>query len=161
MELKGVLGKKNVDLILNFFVKYEGYSNFGKFVIKVRMYLENLVSFIKVGVKFGLEKIVGYENLLEMVLKGGFKVEFVGKFLGKLVKIIGKGVIVLIIVDISIMGLLKGIDEYLKIKDIGKVVKKGVLFVVVSVGFLEGVILGVIVGGVLGVIIGGGIGFVI
>lgn len=101
MESKGASGKKNVDSILNFLAKYEGYSNFGKSATKARTYLENLASPIKAGVKFGLEKIAGYENLSEMVLKGGSKAESVGKFLGKSVKIIGKGATVLTIADIS------------------------------------------------------------
>lgn len=149
MESKGASGKKNVDSILNFLAKYEGYSNFGKSATKARTYLENLASPIKAGVKFGLEKIAGYENLSEMVLKGGSKAESVGKFLGKSVKIIGKGATVLTIADISITGLSKGIDEYSKTKDIGKAVKKGALSAVASVGPLEGAI------------IGGGIGFAI
>ncbi|MCK6326820.1 hypothetical protein LZU32_07240, partial [Streptococcus agalactiae] len=99
-----------------FFEKFRGN--------KARTYLENLASPIKAGVKFGLEKIAGYENLSEMVLKGGSKAESVGKFLGKSVKIIGKGATVLTIADISITGLSKGIDEYSKTKDIGKAVKK-------------------------------------
>lgn len=161
MESKGASGKKNVDSILNFLAKYEGYSNFGKSATKARTYLENLASPIKAGVKFGLEKIAGYENLSEMVLKGGSKAESVGKFLGKSVKIIGKGATVLTIADISITGLSKGIDEYAKTKDIGKAVKKGALSAVASVGPLEGATLGATVGGVPGAIIGGGIGFAI
>lgn len=168
MESKGASGKKNVDSILNFLAKYEGYSNFGKSATKARTYLENLASPIKAGVKFGLEKISGYENLSEMVLKGGSKAESVGKFLGKSVKIIGKGATVLTIADISITGLSKGIDEYSKTKDIGKAVKKGALSAVASVGPLEGATLGAtigsavpgvgtVTGAVVGGVIGGGI----
>lgn len=78
--------------------------------------MENLANPLKAGVKFGLEKISGYKNLSEMVLKGGGKAETAGKFLGKSVKIIGKGTTVLTIADISITGLSKGIEEYSKNK---------------------------------------------
>lgn len=161
MESKGVSGKKSADAILNFLAKYEGYSNFGKYTTKAKTYLENLANPLKAGVKFGLEKISGYKNLSEMVLKGGGKAETTGKFLGKSVKIIGKGATVLTIADISITGLSKGIEEYSKTKDIGKAAKKGALSAVASVGPLEGATLGAAVGGVPGAIIGGGIGLAI